>query len=64
MSEEIKDETPSGNPGVLETVEDGFSLDNLQKHFQECLQEDQTISLEKYILGTQYTYLNSPYVAN
>ena len=52
MSEEIKDETPSGNPGVLETVEDGFSLDNLQKHFQECLQEDQTISLEKYILGT------------
>ena len=55
MSDEIKEETPSGNPGVLETVEDGFSLDNLQKHFQECLQEDQTISLEKYILGT-YTY--------
>ena len=52
MSEEIKEETPTRTPEVVEAVEDGFNLDNLQKHFQECLQEDQTISLEKYILGT------------
>ena len=53
MSEEIKEETPTGNSEVLKTVEDGFSLDNLQKHFQECLQEDQSILLDKYISGTQ-----------
>ena len=57
MSEEIKEETPTGNSEVLKTVEDGFSLDNLQKHFQECLQEDKTISLDKYISGTQYVIL-------
>ena len=50
MSEEINEEIPA--PEALVAVEDGFSLDNLQKHFQDCLQQDQTILLEKYILGT------------
>ena len=55
MSEEVKETASTASEDKTETKDPNqptdFSLDNLKLQFEECLKDDNTISLEKYILG-------------
>ena len=55
MSEEVKETASTATEEKTETKDPNqptdFSLDNLKLQFEECLKDDNTISLEKYILG-------------
>ena len=46
---EVKEEPAATNSTSKEPTD--FSLDNLQLQFEQCLQEDNLLSLEKYIFG-------------
>ena len=49
---EVKEEPAATNSTSKEPTD--FSLDNLQLQFEQCLQEDNLLSLEKYIYGKSY----------
>ena len=55
MSAEVKETASTASEDKTETKDPNqptdFSLDNLKLQFEECLKDDNTISLEKYILG-------------
>ena len=53
MSEEVKEtaSTASTNDKKDPNQPTDFSLDNLKLHFEECLKDDNTISIEKYLFG-------------
>ena len=55
MSAEVKETASTATEEKTETKDPNqptdFSLDNLKLQFEECLKDDNTISLEKYILG-------------
>ena len=55
MSEEVKETASTATNDKIATKDPNqptdFSLDNLKLQFEECLKDDNTISLEKYILG-------------
>jgi len=55
---EVKEEPAATNSTSKEPTD--FSLDNLQLQFEQCLQEDNLLSLEKYIFGYEelYKFLN------
>ena len=36
---------------------DDFSLEQLQSHFETCLGEDGSISIDKYLLGKKYVII-------
>lgn len=59
MSEEVKEETPVTEPQKSDSISE-FNLENLHKYFQECLQEDKSLMLDKYLLGYNelYKFLN------
>ena len=50
MSEEQEKNNVAAEAGS-EVNSDGFSLDNLKSHFETCLAEDGSISIDKYLLG-------------
>ena len=58
MSEQEKNNVEA-NVGISENFNE-FSLDNLKSHFETCLAEDGSISIDKYLLGYDelYTFLN------
>jgi len=64
MSEEVKETASTATEEETETKDPNqptdFSLDNLKLQFEECLKDDNTISLEKYILGYEelFKFLN------
>lgn len=64
MSEEVKETASTASEDKTETKDPNqptdFSLDNLKLQFEECLKDDNTISLEKYILGYEelFKFLN------
>jgi len=64
MSEEVKETASTATEDKTETKDPNqptdFSLDNLKLQFEECLKDDNTISLEKYILGYEelFKFLN------
>jgi len=64
MSEEVKETASTATEEKTETKDPNqptdFSLDNLKLQFEECLKDDNTISLEKYILGYEelFKFLN------
>ena len=49
---EAKEEPAATNNASNEPTD--FSLDNLHLQFEQCLQEDNLLSLEKYIFGKSY----------
>ena len=55
MSEEQEKNTVTAEAGS-EVNSDDFSLDNLKSHFETCLAEDGSISIDKYLLGETITY--------
>jgi len=64
MSAEVKETASTASEDKTETKDPNqptdFSLDNLKLQFEECLKDDNTISLEKYILGYEelFKFLN------
>jgi len=64
MSAEVKETASTASEEKTETKDPNqptdFSLDNLKLQFEECLKDDNTISLEKYILGYEelFKFLN------
>merc|ERR1712050_495733 len=64
MSEEVKETASTASEDKTETKDPNqptdFSLDNLKLQFEECLKDDNTILLEKYILGYEelFKFLN------
>lgn len=64
MSAEVKETASTATEEKTETNDPNqptdFSLDNLKLQFEECLKDDNTISLEKYILGYEelFKFLN------
>ena len=57
MSEEQEKNTVTAEAGS-EVNSDDFSLDNLKSHFETCLAEDGSISIDKYLLGETIHYFN------
>ena len=57
MSEEQEKNTVTAEAGS-EVNSDEFSLDNLKSHFETCLAEDGSISIDKYLLGETIHYFN------
>ena len=59
MSEEQEKNNVEANVGISENFNE-FSLDNLKSHFETCLAEDGSISIDKYLLGYDelYKFLN------
>lgn len=59
MSEEQEKNNVAAEAGS-EVNSDEFSLDNLKSHFETCLAEDGSISIDKYLLGYDelYKFLN------
>ena len=55
MSEEQEKNNVAAEAGS-EVNSDEFSLDNLKSHFETCLAEDGSISIDKYLLGETITY--------
>ena len=53
MSEEQEKNNVAAEAGS-EVNSDEFSLDNLKSHFETCLAEDGSISIDKYLLGENY----------
>ena len=54
MSEEQEKNNVTAEAGS-EVNSDDFSLDNLKSHFETCLAEDGSISIDKYLLGETIT---------
>ena len=57
MSEEQEKNNVAAEAGS-EVNSDEFSLDNLKSHFETCLAEDGSISIDKYLLGETIHYFN------
>ena len=57
MSEEQEKNNVAAEAGS-EVNSDDFSLDNLKSHFETCLAEDGSISIDKYLLGETIHYFN------
>ena len=60
MSEEVKETASTATNDKIAAKDPNlptdFSLDNLKLQFEECLNDDNTISIEKYIFGMS-TYI-------
>ena len=61
MSEEVKETASTATNDKIATKDPNqptdFSLDNLKLQFEECLNDDNTISIEKYIFGMSTYFL-------
>ena len=57
MSEQQEKNNVAAESGS-EVNSDEFSLDNLKSHFETCLAEDGSISIDKSLLGETIHYFN------